>query len=374
MTDNILITGGAGFIGSHLADALISMGHRVRILDNLEPQVHGKNKQWPSYLNPQVECIFGDVRKRSDVAKSLEGIDGIFHFATLTGVGQSMYQMARYTDVNVQGTATLLETLIHTDHRVKRIVLASSRAVYGEGAYVCVSCGNVHPPVRSTVQLDEKQWEVDCPKCGNPILSVPTPEALPPDPGSMYAITKLTQEQMLGCFGQTYGLSTVSLRFFNVYGPRQSLANPYTGILTTFIQALLHNKPPEVYEDGAMTRDFVYVSDVIQACLLAYGNKRIIGRYNVGSGQAVTILQLAQLMAKEISPNLQPRIVNMARVGDIRHCTADLQKAQSILGYVPKVSLEDGVKNILQQVIATKELDKSLQARDELLKAGILRV
>ncbi|MBN2145998.1 MAG: NAD-dependent epimerase/dehydratase family protein [Anaerolineales bacterium] len=371
-TNTVLITGGAGFIGSHLADALLGLGCRVRIFDNLEPQVHGPSGEWPTYLAAGVECLRGDVRDRAALASALHGVDVVYHLAAATGVGQSMYQVGKYFEVNVQGTANLLDILANEKHTVKRLVLSSSRAVYGEGAYICLGCGIVHPPVRAPAQLDAHQWEVTCPQCQGLVQPAPTPESLPPDPGSMYAVTKHAQEQMVACFSQAYGLPAVLLRFFNVYGPRQSLSNPYTGILTTFLQHLRNGHAPEIYEDGGMTRDFVNVADVVRACMLAGEEACPAGVYNIGSGQAVTILQLAQNLAQAEGSPLQPQVVGLARVGDIRHCTADLEKAQRLLGYYPQVSLAQGLARLVQQAQGLGR-DQSLAARSELERAGLLR-
>ena len=269
MSMSILVTGGAGFIGSHLVDRLVEAGHRVRVLDNLDSQVHASaspDDLWPAYKNPQAEYRLGDVRSTDQFVSALEGIDTVYHLAAATGVGQSMYQVARYTEVNIQGTANLLEIISKPGHTVERIVLASSRAVYGEGLYQCPVCGIVMPPVRTATMLERRQWACVCPQCGSDLVSLPTTEDKTPAPGSVYAISKYTQEQLCQCVGQAYQVPVVCLRFFNVYGPRQSFSNPYTGIITTFIKRLKHSLPPEVYEDGLMTRDFVHVSDVVAAC------------------------------------------------------------------------------------------------------------
>lgn len=373
----ILITGGAGFIGSHLVDALVDRGYGVRVLDNLEPQVHGPLREqgrWPAYANAGAEYVLGDVRDRDTLVRALEGVDVVYHLAAATGVGQSMYQIAGYVEVNVQGTANLLDALANGGRGrcpVRKLVLASSRAIYGEGAYRCAACGMVHPPVRTPAQLDADQWEPPCPHCGRPVSPIPTPESLPPDPGSVYGITKLAQEHLCLCAGVAYGIKVTALRFFNVYGPRQSLSNPYTGIFTAFFGRLAAGEAPEVYEDGLMTRDFVHVSDVVRALLLALGACDAGGRvYNVGSGQATAILEVARFICNAGSV---PLVTGAARVGDIRHCTADNGAAAADLGYRPVVDLAAGLKTLCADGAGNGGHDVASVARRELAQAGLLR-
>jgi dTDP-L-rhamnose 4-epimerase len=371
----VLVTGGAGFIGSHTADALLEAGHEVRVFDNLESQVHGPERQWPAYLNEHVERIQGDMRDRVELTRALSRIDVVFHLAAATGVGQSMYQIGKYFDVNVQGTANLLDYLASKSHRVKKVIVASSRAIYGEGAYSCQHCGIVNPDQRTATQIDLKQWELTCPYCSSPVTPIPTPESTPPKPASIYAITKLTQEMMCLCFGQAYGLPVVALRYFNVYGPRQSFSNPYTGIITTFLSRLFNGKAPEVYEDGQMKRDFVHVSDVVRANLLAIESTEADGHaINVGAGIDFNINNLAQLLCEMISSRLKPQVVGIARLGDIRHCTADLQMAKKMLGYEPRTLLQDGLQSVIEYAKQqTKIDDHSAVALRELAESGLLR-
>jgi dTDP-L-rhamnose 4-epimerase len=371
----VLVTGGAGFIGSHLVDALIHQGYDVRVLDNLEPQVHGDlahQKRWPAYYNPAAEYLLGDVRNQEILEQAISDVNVVYHFAGATGVGQSMYQIARYTAVNVQGTANLLETLAKRKIKLEKLILASSRAVYGEGLYHCAVCGQVTPGVRSAVQLEQKDWEITCPNCNAVLQPVLTPETKSLSPGSIYAISKQAQEQLSLCFGDAYQVPVVVLRFFNVYGPRQSLNNPYTGILSTFMQRLLNHQPPEIYEDGKMTRDFVYVSDVVRACILALGVAQT-ATLNIGSGQFTTILEIAQMLSKIVAPDISPQVVGFARVGDIRHCSADLTKAARVLGYRPQVGLQEGLAKIVAEVQDQWVSDQSAFARDELRSAGMLK-
>lgn len=348
----------------------------MRVFDNLKPQVHGglrEQGKWPQYLAPESERILGDVRDRAALAASLRGIETVFHLAAATGVGQSMYQIAKYFEVNVQGTANLLDALANESHEVRKLVLASSRAVYGEGAYECPTCGIVHPPVRAAARLDRGAWEPSCPHCDGEVAPVPTPETLTPEPGSMYGITKLSQELMCTRFGEAYGLPVVVLRLFNVYGPRQSLSNPYTGIITTFVNALRGGRPPEVYEDGLMTRDFVHVSDVVRACLLAQDWGGPTGLFNIGSGEELTILKLAGMLSGMMGQGLKPRITGAARVGDVRHCVADLARAGSQLGYGPEVTLVEGLANVVDHARDERSSCDALVARRELEQAGMLR-
>ena len=371
----VLITGGAGFIGSHLVDTLVQEGYPVRVLDNLDPQVHGdlaQQKQWPAYCNPAAEYLFGDVRDREVLERAIADVSVVYHFAGATGVGQSMYQIARYTAVNVQGTANLLEVMAKSTLKFEKLILASSRAVYGEGLYYCPDCGQVSPGVRSTVALEQKQWHVTCPNCNGPLQPLPTPETKPLSPGSIYAISKQAQEQLSLCFGGAYQVPIVVLRFFNIYGPRQSLNNPYTGILSTFMQRLLNHQPPEIYEDGKMTRDFVYVSDVVRACILALGIDQT-AVFNIGSGQFTTILEIAQRLIELVAPGISPQMTGFARVGDIRHCSADLTEAARVLGYQPQVGLQEGLAKVIAEVRDQFVSDRSASARDELKLAGMLK-
>ena len=371
MTENILITGGAGFIGSHLADLLLEMGHKVTVLDILHPQVHGAKQNIPSYLNPDLHLIRGDVRDAEAMKKALEEKTVIFHFAALTGVGQSMYQIRDYLDVNVQGTGVLFELLSQQTHQKCKVVLASSRAVYGEGAYECRNCGLVKPSPRTSEQLYAGQWEPLCPTCRQKLQPGPTPETQPPDPQSIYAITKLNQEQVALLLDESYGLSVVALRFFNVYGPRQSLGNPYTGVIGTFLSRLKGGNPPRVYEDGQESRDFVHVSDVIRACLLSMERQEANGQIiNIGSGKPITLYEVAETLSRVLD-GPEPIITGQFRVGYIRHCHADLTKARAILGYEPKVPFEVGVQDLVDQLSGQQWEDLSVIAEKELADRGL---
>jgi dTDP-L-rhamnose 4-epimerase len=371
MIEKVLITGGAGFIGSHLADALLEQGHRVTVYDNLHPQIHGPKRLMPSYLNNKVRFIKGDVRDASTLKAALEGQTIVFHFAAYTGVGQSMYQIQEYLDVNVQGTATLTELLSQKNHTVRKLILASSRAVYGEGAYACTNCGIVHPFPRTVSQLRQEKWEVLCPRCSRIIQNIPTSEEMYLAPHSIYAISKQTQEQVCRLVGETYDLPTVILRFFNVYGPRQSLQNPYTGVINVFLTRLMNGKPLHVYEDGQELRDFVHVSDIIQACIFALEkDKANFQTINVGTGEPLSLLEIARVITKQLA-GPSPIITGQFRVGDIRHCYADITQAKNLLGFQPLISFEAGISDYIKLVIDQQWDDLSHLAEQELVKRGL---
>ena len=376
MGKSILVTGGAGFIGSHLVEVLVEAGHAVRVLDNLEPQAHGNLAEagrWPDYCHPGAEYVLGDVRDRAVMERSAASVEVVYHLAATTGMGQSMYQIAKYTEVNVQGTANLLEAFAQRAGQVERVVLSSSRAVYGEGLYNCQRCGRVCPGVRSAERLAKQQWDVACPNCQGPVEPLPTPESKPLSPGSIYAVTKQSQEQLCLCFGQAYQVPVAILRLFNVYGPRQSAANPYTGIIPTFLGRLRNHQPPEVYEDGRMTRDFVHVSDAVRACMRALDIPHALVA-NVGSGQPTALLELAQLLADLSAAGVQPQVVGSARVGDIRHCSADLTHAKATLGYDPvTVSPREGLQGLLLEAFNGADNDVWEAAKNELMRARLLR-
>lgn len=371
MAENVLITGGAGFIGSHLSDALLQQGHEVTLLDLLHPQVHGAEQRLPDYLNPDAVFIRADVRDGRSVSAALTGKTIIFHFAAYTGVGQSMYQIHDYLDVNVGGTAVLLEQLIQQRGQVRKLILASSRAVYGEGMVSCSVCGPVHPPSRPLAQLRAKQWDLVCPNGHSTVEPLPTQESSPLVPLSIYAISKQNQEQICRLIGETYDLPTVILRYFNVYGSRQSLKNPYTGVINSFIARLLNGKAPQVYEDGRESRDFIHVQDVVQACLLAMRHDSANGQtINVGSGEAISLHQVAQTVAQALN-GPEPIVTGQYRAGDIRHCYADLRKAKALLGYQPGVNLEDGLRELLDSIAGQPIQDQTEIAEQELITRGL---
>ena len=371
--ERALVTGGAGFIGSHLVDALVERGLSVRVLDSLEPQVHGPARQVPAYLNPRAELIRGDVRDRELLFSALQGIDVVFHEASAVGVGQSMYEVERYVSANTQGTAVLLDLLANRRHSVRKLVVASSMSIYGEGSYRCPRCGPVEPLPRNDAQMRDGIWEPLCPGCQTPLSAEPTPEAKSLQSTSIYAITKRDQEEMSLCVGKAYGIPTVALRYCNVYGPRQALSNPYTGAAAIFSSRAMNGNAPLIYEDGLQTRDFVHVSDIVQANLLAMeSNEAEYQALNVGTGRHLSILHVAETICELVGPpGLRPRIVGKYRKGDIRHCYPDIAKI-SALGYRPRVGFEQGLRELMQWVRRQTAEDRVEQAAGELEKRGLV--
>lgn len=370
MQKTILITGGAGFIGSHVTDELLAHGYQVRILDSLLEQVHGPDAGRPAYLHKDAELIVGDVRDKEMLLRALEGVHAVYHLAARVGVGQSMYEIKEYMDVNDIGTSVLLEALI--EKPVERLVVASSMSIYGEGLYKNAAGELVHQVGRSIQQLKEGAWEPEDEQ-GKPLQPVPTPETKVPALASVYALSKYDQERLALITGQAYQIPTVALRFFNVFGSRQALSNPYTGVLAIFASRYLNNKPPLVFEDGQQQRDFVHVHDVARACRLALEVREAAYQvFNIGSGHHYTVEELARKVGKTLQrEHLQPKISGKYRVGDIRHCYADISKAQSILGFVPQVSFEEGMQeltNWLADQIAIDHVDK---AEEELANRGL---
>lgn len=377
MPEIFLVTGGAGFIGSHLVDALVGQGHKVRVYDNLEPQVHGglrEQGRWPVYSNLDAEYILGDVRDRDALCRAIDGVDVIFHEAAMVGVGQSMYQVQRYMDVNTTGTAVLLDILANEKHRVRKLVVASSMSIYGEGAYDCPDHGRVYPRLRSKEQLAAHDWEMHCPACNAILSPIPTDEDKPLIPTSIYAISKKDQEDMCLCIGRAYGVPTVALRYFNTYGPRQALSNPYTGVAAIFSSRLLNNNPPLIFEDGMQKRDFVHVSDIVRANVLAIQCDTADSDYiNIGTGAPVTVNDVANVLAHALGKDIAPVTLAKFREGDIRHCSADIAKASKLLGYAPQVSFEQGMNELAGWVRAQSAVDRVEGAANELEKRGLAR-
>jgi len=368
----VLITGGAGFIGSHTADELLNRGYEVRVLDLLDPQVHGQRSEFPDYVNPAVDVLRGDVRDPGDVREALQGVDAVFHFAAFTGVGQSMYDLRSYVDTNCTGTATLLEAIVKEAFPISRLVLASSRAVYGEGTHECPVCGFVYPPTRRREDMDRGQFDVLCPTCGSVVRAVATAEDRPLLPCSVYAWTKRHQEDLCHHVSSTHGLPITCLRYFNVYGSRQSLKNPYTGVVSIFYSRLMAGQPISLYEHGKPGRDFVHVSDVARANVLALEADVEPGScINVGSGVESTILDIANALAETTgrSADLQDR--GEFRVGDIHSCYADLTRARRFLGYEPKVSLREGMAEFGRWAQGEDSVDQYQKTVEELESHGL---
>ena len=369
-TKTILITGGAGFVGSHLADGLLRQGHSVRVLDNLTPQVHGR--KLPTYLSPEVEIMYGDVRDRAAVQQAVEGVDAIYHFAATVGVGQSMYEIQRYMDVNTLGTAQLLQVLLDTKQPVEKLIVASSMSIYGEGAYTCAACGPVAPPIRGNAQLRAGDWDPVCPNCGGGLKPRPTAENKPSEVTSVYALSKRDQEELCLTYGRVYDLPVVALRFFNIYGTRQALSNPYTGVAAIFAARLLNGQPPLVFEDGEQQRDFVNVHDIVGANLLALERAEANGHViNIGSGQPISISRVAELLGTSLGTELPHQLTQRYRSGDIRHCYADLTKARTLLGYEPRVSHEEGFAELVEWLRAQQPEDKAETMLQELNSYGL---
>ncbi len=373
----ILITGGAGFIGSHLVDELVHLNHDVTVLDNLEPQVHHNSDQIPSYLNKKIKFIRGDVRNKEDLSSLLKDIDVVYHLAASVGVAQSMYQPHKFYDNNVLGTANLMDLLINSENSVSKVVVASSMSIYGEGAYSCPDHGYVESPIRLTKPSTIDDWSIKCPHCGKTVHPIPTPESKSPDCSTIYALTKKDQEDMVMLMGKNYGLDTTALRFFGTYGERQALSNPYTGVCAIFSTALLAGNSPLIYEDGLQTRDLIYVKDLVQGLVLAMENPRARNEiFNVGTGQYVSILEVANTLAQKLNIPIEPQITGKFRAGDVRHITADISKIQQLLGYHPQYTFDQGMDSLLAWI--TKESkhskieDRSQTAYAELEKKGLL--
>jgi dTDP-L-rhamnose 4-epimerase len=343
----VLVTGGAGFVGSHLVDALLARGDTVRIFDNLDPQVHGPARRRPEWVPADAEFVQADVRDADAVRYALAEVEIVYHLAAAVGVGQSMYQVADYTAVNTMGTANLLQALV--DHRgaVERLVVASSMSIYGEGRYTRPDGREPLVNSRSLEQLKQHRWELRDPD-GVDLSPVPTDEGKPLDATSIYALTKADQERMVLMIGGAYGIPSVALRFFNIYGPRQALSNPYTGVAAIFSSRLLNGQAPLIYEDGEQRRDFVSVHDIVQALLLAAEEEAAVGKaFNVGSGQAVTVREVAETLASVMGTEIEPEVTGKYRVGDIRNCYADISLAREVLGYEPRVSFREGMEELV---------------------------
>ena len=369
MTQLVLITGGAGFIGSHVADELVTAGYSVRALDNLAEQVHGQDSARPPYLNPAVELVVGDLRTTEVVRDALAGVDAVLHLASAVGVGQSMYEVTRYMSVNSLGTSVLFEVLV--DRPVRRLVVASSMSVYGEGLYRTHAGGAFENATRNLAALRRGEWEpVD--DDGQDLIPVPTPEWKRPALESVYALSKFDQERLCLVLGRAYGISTVALRLFNVYGPRQALSNPYTGVLAIFASRLLNGRSPSVFEDGLQRRDFVSVADVARAFRLALESDADGEVLNIGSGESCTVRQVAEVLAGALGREfIEPEISGRHRIGDIRHCFADIAHARTVLGYEPKVGFRDGVTELAGWLASQSAVDRVDQATAELVERGL---
>lgn len=370
MSKSILVTGGAGFVGSHLVDTLLQAGHKVRVFDNLSPQVHGDTL--PEYLSHDAELVRGDMQDARAVHDAMDGIEVVFHLAAAVGVGQSMYEISHYMGSNTQGTAILLQEILHRRNKVEKLVLASSMSIYGEGKYLCAHCGEVAPDLRGNEQLKLKQWEMVCPTCHESLTPIPTDESKPLQCSSIYALSKKDQEEMALLFGRTYGLPVVALRYFNIYGSRQALSNPYTGVAAIFASRLMNGKAPMVFEDGRQMRDFVSVEDVVQANVLAMKKSTADGKaLNIGSGEPISIREVSEALADALDTRVATEFTQKYRAGDIRHCFADISAARKYLGYEPRVRFADGVKNLVGWLRSQQPKDRAEEAAAELSNYGL---
>jgi dTDP-L-rhamnose 4-epimerase len=373
----VLVTGAAGFIGSHTVDHLIESGHEVVALDSLDPQVHGPERH-PRHLGRHIErgairFVLGDVRDRALVGSLLADADAVLHLAAAVGVGQSMYQPHHYADVNIGGTALLLDLLANQKHSVRKVVVASSMSLYGEGAYRCAGCGEVFPSKRRESDLAAGAFEHLCPICGGPVEVARTPERKPLCCTSIYAITKRVQEEMLVLFGEAYRMPVVALRYFNVYGPRQSLNNPYTGVAAIFLSRLRNGHQPVVFEDGGQSRDFIHVSDIARANRLALESPDSGQRvFNVGTGAATSVLDVARLLAAGLGLSVQPSVTNKFRAGDIRHCIADASLIADGLAFRAAVSREEGFRELIAWSRAESPSDNFNDSLAELRARGLV--
>jgi len=378
MIKNVLITGGAGFIGSSISIKLISKGYNVTVLDNLSPQIHGENSE-TSYLyniiNGKVQVIKGDVRNRSDWQKSIKNQDAIVHLAAETGTGQSMYQISKYTETNIGGTSMLLDILANEQHTIKKVIIASSRAIYGEGKYSCAEHGIVYPNERSNDFLAIGDFECKCPVCNRTVELMTTDEESKIHPASVYGITKYNQEQMILTVCKSIGISAVSFRYQNVYGPGQSLSNPYTGILSIFSTQIKNGNNINIFEDGKESRDFVYIDDVVDATILGIekdnSNSEV---FNVGSGTAIDVFSVANILKNQYQSSVQILLNGIYRLGDIRHNVADVSKIQTKLGFKAKYDFNTGIRNFVEWVnsqnIQTDNYQKSI---DEMQEKDLLK-
>lgn len=369
-----LVTGGAGFIGSHLVDALVVRGTSVVVLDNLDPQVHGPAAALPAPIARHVTdgsatFIHGDVRDRSAVDRALADADTVVHLAAAVGVGQSMYEPDYYTSVNDYGQGVLMAGMVAEPARFRRFIVASSMSIYGEGAYRCRDHGLVAPPPRDAARLERGEWEPSCPSCGSDLTPVLTAEDKPLSPSSVYAITKKSQEDLALCFGGAYGIPTIALRFFNTYGSRQALSNPYTGVAAIFMGRLKNGKPPLIFEDGAQTRDFVHVHDVARSIVKGIdAPDSCSGAFNVCTGRPVAVADVARILAERLGLPTRPEIVGRFRAGDIRHCVGDPERARREIGFEARVTLEEGFGELLawsEHAEATDRVEASMAVLEQ---------
>ena len=375
--NNILITGGAGFIGSNLTQKLVKKGFKVTILDNLSKQIHGKNQNSTLYSSIKDIATFikGDVCNKSDWQKALRNQDAVIHLAAETGTGQSMYEISRYNEVNILGTTHLLDILANENHSIKKMIIASSRSIYGEGKYLCKNDGVVYPNQRQDIDMANGKFNLVCFKCNEPLQLLATDEHSKIHPSSIYGITKQHQEQMILLIGKSLNIPAVALRYQNVYGPGQSLSNPYTGILSIFSTRLLNGNDIDIYEDGQESRDFVFIDDVVSATILALEKKKANNQiFNVGSGIATSVSEVANLLKSLYNSDIKISVSGKYRLGDIRHNYADLSKIRSELGFSPKFDFISGI-TLFVNWVKTQEVmeDKYEISIQELESKGLIK-
>jgi len=365
-----IVTGGAGFIGSHLVARLLVAGHEVRILDALDPQVHDGV---PGHLASDAELVIGDVRDGDLVVRCLADVDVLVHLAAAVGVGQSMYEIERYTSVNALGAAVVLEAAIGVRDRLRKAIVASSMSIYGEGLYRCPTEGTeVAPPARAAEQLAARRWEVVCPSCGAELEPLATTESKPLQPTSIYAIGKRDHEEMFLVWGRAYGVPTTALRFFNVYGPHQALSNPYTGVAAIFASRLLNGRAPVIFEDGRQSRDFVHVSDIAAGIEASLDPARADGHaLNLAGGRRVSVLEVARVLGEGLGVSIEPEVLGDYRAGDIRHCFASIDRARDLLGFSPKVEFEDGIRELTAWLAGQTAVDRVEEATGDLRSRGL---
>jgi dTDP-L-rhamnose 4-epimerase len=364
----ILVTGGAGFIGSHIVDRLIEKNHEVVILDNLS----GNDGKLPDYLNAKAKLIKGDIRNKETLKNIISTCQVVFHTASSVGISQSNYVIRDFVENNSVGTATLLEAIVESDNKPK-LILSSSNTSYGEGLYRCVDCGTFHPEIRNSSYVENEGFEFKCEKCGNLATPIPTPEETSLNCNSVYALTKKNQEELAMILGKLYDFSVISLRYFNVFGPRQSLSNPYTGVSAIFMNRVKNGNIPVIYEDGLQTRDFIFISDVVDANMMALEDGNLKQEiFNVGSGKPISIKKIAEEVFKLYSKKIELEINGSYRKGDIRHCVADSSKIKSKLNWKPKISFEEGLKIFHEWSLTQESTDEFEKANSELKEKNLV--
>jgi dTDP-L-rhamnose 4-epimerase len=361
----VLVTGGAGFIGSHLVDALVERGHEVVAFDNLDPAAHPQPPKWPAYANAKCTYVLGDVRNKEALRKALDGVNVVFHHAAAVGSGISMIDIGRFVEVNSLGTANLLELAIEKQERIRKVIVASSMTVMGEGTYQCGVHGVYYPFLRPVEQLAKNDWEMRCPQCGVSSKPLPMAEDRPLLPLTIYGLTKQDEELETMLVGRFYSIPVVAFRYFSVYGPRQSLTNPYTGVIARFGTRVITGKTPLIYEDGRQLKDVIHVRDVVRANLRAMeceaANYQV---FNLGNGEGITVHRIAELISEKLGSPIQPEVVGQYRRGDARHGWADISKAKRLLGWEPSLSAEDGFADLCDwlRTLPSEQLNEAIHA------------